>query len=329
VFVLCGVLEGLAAKPQTSDHLAVQKKVAKKKVPIKKVPKQHVKKKKIKRTSRIVQAKAAYCVNLANQETLLARNVDKQMPIASLTKLVTALVTLDGMPLDQKITVPDDVKSVPKSVVGLKPGDVLTVNHLLHGLLIGSGNDCAETLACAYPGGRSKFVQAMNKKVRQMGTAHTVFYTPSGLDRKMDPKKDGTGVEEVDSNVSTARAMARIARTAFSIKTVRSICLKKFYVMASNKDSHCYRVKNTNKLLRDKLPLAGGKTGYTARAGHCLATAFTQGPNNFLIVVLGSPDHFGDTRLIYRKALKQSLDSTRKVPVVRTGRGVAVHGEGG
>lgn len=344
VFVLCGFIEVMAAKPQTSQRSAAhtkitkkeaakkklaRNKVLKKKVVKKKAVKRHSKKKKIQRTSRTVQAKAAYCVDLANQETIMARNADKQMPVASLTKLVTALVTLDGMPLDRKITVPDHIKNVPKTVVGLKPGDVLTVNDLLHGLLMGSGNDCAEALACAYPGGKSKFLAAMNKKVREIGTTRTVFYTPSGLDRKVNSAKDGDATEDVDSNVSTAREMARISRTAFSNKTVKSICLKRFHVMQSDNTSRAYRVANTNKLLREKLPLVGGKTGFTCKAGHCLATAFTPGPHKFLIVVLGSPDHFGDTRLIYRNALKASLNSSRKAPVVRTGRGIAVRGEGG
>jgi D-alanyl-D-alanine carboxypeptidase len=332
--VLCGAMEGLSASPRTSKRSAVQQEVAKKKpakrtVAKKKIAKQAAKKKKnTRRTSRTVQAKAAYCVNLANQETLLARNADKPMPVASLTKLVTALVTLDRMQLDRKVTVPDHIKKVPKTVVGLKPGDMLTVNDLLHGLLIGSGNDCAETLACAYPGGKSQFLRAMNKKVRELGTTHTVFYTPSGLDRKV-AAKDGDATEEADSNLSTAREMARISRAAFANNIIKSICLKKFHVLAGNDGSKKYRVSNTNKLLRDRLPLAGGKTGFTCRAGHCLATAFNPGRNNFLIVVLGSPDHFGDTRLIYRDALKASLKSTKKVPVIRAGRGVAVRGEGG
>ncbi len=256
--------------------------------------------------SRGVEAKAVYCVNLRSNQTLLTRNADQQLPVASLTKLVTALVALDQLPLDRKVTVPDHIKTIPKSVVGLKAGDSLSVLDLLNGLLIGSGNDCAETLACAVPGGSKSFVAAMNKKVKSLGAQRTVFYTPSGLDQKTPNTKEGKKTVDVESNMSTAREIAIIAGTAFSNPTIRAICLKKNHVLASSSKSGGYSVKNTNKLLRDNLPLIGGKTGFTARAGHCLATEFTPGRNILLIVVLGSPDHFRDTRLVYHKALKET-----------------------
>jgi D-alanyl-D-alanine carboxypeptidase len=278
---------------------------------------------------KVVQAKAFYCVDLGKNQTLLSRNPDKQLPVASLTKLVTALVTLEHMPLTRKLTVPDHIKKVPKSVVGLKPGDELTVEELLHGLLISSGNDCAETLACAFTGGKEKFVQAMNRKAKALGATSTTFYTPSGLDRKVARDSEAKEGEEVDSNVSTARDIACIARVAFSNSKIRSICRKKSHVLASATQSKGYAVRNTNKLLRDNLPVISGKTGYTSRAGHCLATELAPGANDiFLIVVLGSPDHFGDTRLVYRKALEETR-KTRAVSVVRRAPSrIAAHSAG-
>ncbi len=259
-------------------------------------------KRKVAPVKRGVQAKAVYCINLRSNQTLIARNPDAQLPIASLTKLVTALVTLDKMPLTCKVLVPDHIKSIPKTVVGLKAGDTVTVKDLLHGLLINSGNDCAETLACGYPHGRSAFISAMNQKVRSMGMKRTKFYTPSGLDLKSG---SAPGCE-VNSNVSTARELAAVAKEAFENPVIRSICLKRNYIMASDVEKRGYAVRTTNKLLKDNLPLVGGKTGFTCKAGHCLASAFKQGDNAFLIVVLGSPDHFRDTRLVYHKALKET-----------------------
>jgi D-alanyl-D-alanine carboxypeptidase len=303
----------LVAAPAFGQGNGEKSRAKHKQTATKKLIKKHTeKKKKVKQPAKGIQAKAVYCVNLRGNQTLLERNADKALPIASLTKLVTALVTLDSMPLDKEVTVPDHIKKIPKTVVGLNPGDKLTVRDLLHGLLIGSANDCAETLACAYPGGRNNFVLAMNKKVRGMGTRHTRFYTPSGLDKKTETG-EGDRQVEVDSNVSTAREIAGIARDAFSNSTIRSICRKKSHVMASCGDKTEYSVRTTNKLLRDNLPLIGGKTGYTARAGHCLATEFTPGSNILLIVVLGSPDHFRDTRLAYHKALEEA-NKTRISP---------------
>jgi D-alanyl-D-alanine carboxypeptidase len=302
------------AENRGSKSRVHNKHITKNKTDKKKIAKVVAKKKKSKPASRGVEAKAVYCVNLRSNQTLLARNADQQLPVASLTKLVTALVALDQLPLDRKVTVPDHIKTIPKSVVGLMAGDSLTVLDVLHGLLIGSGNDCAETLACAVPGGSKSFIAAMNKKVKSLGAKRTVFYTPSGLDQKTPNTKEGKKTVDVESNVSTAREIATIAGTAFSNSTIRSICLKKNHVLASASKPGGYSVKSTNKLLRDNLPLIGGKTGFTARAGHCLATEFTPGRNILLIVVLGSPDHFRDTRLVYHKALKET-NRIRLAPV--------------
>jgi len=296
----------------------------KKKAVQKKAPAKPATKSKQKPVSRGVDAKAFYCVNVRDHQTIMARNADQQLPVASLTKLVTALVTLDHMPLGRKITVPDHIKTIPKSVVGLKAGDKLTVDDLLHGLLIGSGNDCAETLACAFPGGRPAFLAAMNKKVRSLGNRRTLFYTPSGLDKKGPVGRGAQEPADIDSNVSTAREIARISESAFANPVIRRILHKKSYTLASCVEQGGYTVRTTNKLLRDNLPVTGGKTGFTARAGHCLASEFRPGSNVFIIVVLGSRDHFRDTRLVYQKALKEAA----KVKVAPGGSGsrqVAAH----
>jgi len=264
--------------------------------------------KRVKGIAPSIHAKAFYCVDPLTNRIILERNSEQQLPVASLTKLVTAMVILEHLPMDANVRVPDHVKTVPKTVIGLKPGDRVSVEDLLHGLLIGSGNDCAETFACAFPGGKEKLVQAMNKKVRSLGFTHTRFYTPSGLDKKTGTDQASKQAVDVDYNVSTAKEMAQIARTAFTNKIIRMISLKKSYMLKGEKGSS-YPVRTTNKLLRDDLPLYGAKTGFTIRAGHCLASEFRRGKNSLLIVVLGSPNHFRDTRLVYRTALKKAEET--------------------
>ena len=264
----------------------------------------------VKPVSTGVQAKAVYCINLANNQTLITKNADEKLPIASLTKLVTALLTLDHMPLDKPITIPEHIKKVPKSVVGLKPGDTLSVEDLLRGMLISSGNDCAEALACAFPGGKPGFIAALNKKARSLGATNTKFFTPSGLDKKIPNSSNDDKDPEVDANVSTAREMANITRIAFANNTIRSISKTTSCVLASKLNPQGYHIRNTNRLLRDNLPVVGGKTGFTVRAGHCLTSEFSPGKERLVIVVLGSPDHFRDTRLLYAKALKQSQNQS-------------------
>ncbi len=320
-FVICFICSGsvgwsaqkksaaVAKKNITKKNIA--KKTVQKSAPVKKLKKKPITKRVVKPASNTIQAKAVYCVNLSNNETIMARNENQKLPIASLTKLVSALVTLENMPLDGKVRIPDHIKSVPKFVVGLKAGDELTVNDLLHGMLINSGNDCAEALACAFPGGKQKFVAALNRKARQLGAKKSEFFTPSGLDRKPPGPPQEVLEEEIDANSSTAKEIANIARIAFSDKTIRSIVQKKSYVMSSLNTKNEYPLRNTNKLLSDNLPVIGGKTGFTVRAGHCLASQFAPDKNDLLIVVLGSPNHFHDTRLVYRKALKDSITRRR------------------
>jgi D-alanyl-D-alanine endopeptidase (penicillin-binding protein 7) len=268
-----------------------------------------------------IKAKAVYCVNLASNRTLVSRNPDAQLPVASLTKLVTALVVLDQMPLSRKVRVPKYIKRIPKSVVGLRPGDRVSVLDLLHGMLMQSGNDCAETLARSFPGGRRQLIKKMNIKARAMGTKRTLFYTVSGLDKKLVRKKSAKKRSvRIISNVSTAREIARIARFAFANRLIRSICMKRSHVMTGANSRKRYRITNTNKLLKCGLPIRAGKTGYTARAGRCLATAFTPGRDVFVIVVLGSTDHFRDTRLIYRKALKKAIARRSRLKRTRHSR---------
>jgi D-alanyl-D-alanine carboxypeptidase len=309
MFLVVSVSSSYATSLSSTSKISTTTKKNQKKTPPKIKKKASIKPSRtkiIKPVSTVVQARAVYCVNLANNETLVAKNQDERLPIASLTKLVTALVTLDHMALDKEIEIPSHIKTVPKSVVGLKPGDMLTVEDLLHGMLISSGNDCAESLACAFPGGKTKFIQALNKKARDLGAKKTEFFTPSGLDRKPANASDDTKESDVQANMSTAREIADITRIAFSNKTIRSISQKKSHVLVSKLNSNRYPIRNTNKLLRDNLPVIGGKTGFTVRAGHCLASEFSSGKDQLVIVVLGSPDHFRDTRLLYLKALKHS-----------------------
>ena len=247
------------AEVRKSKARATHKNVTKIKTDKKKIAK--IAKKKPKPASRGVEAKAVYCVNLRSNQTLLSRNADQQLPVASLTKLVTALVALDQLPLDKKVTVPDHIKTIPKSVVGLQAGDSLSVMDLLHGLLIGSGNDYAETLACAVPGGSKTFIAAMNKKVKSMGAQRTVFYTPSGLDQKTPNTKEGKKTVDVDSNVSTAHEIATIAGTAFSNSTIRSICLKKNHVLASSSKPGGYSVKTQTSFYVTTFHLSAARPG--------------------------------------------------------------------
>lgn len=255
-----------------------------------------------------VRAKAIYCVDCSCNKVVLAENVAEPLPIASLTKLLTAMVVIDDMKLDQSIEVPPDIKDVPRHRVGLRPGDLLTVQDLLHGMLIESGNDCAELLARAYPkGGMVGFMAAINKKAVDSGAKSARLLTPSGLDLAVTiGKKSGRALEVKHPNLAAAQDVAKIAEKAFTYPLIREITSKKTYVMrTSNLVPREYRLASNIRLLHGNLPVAGAKTGYTDKAGRCIVALFKDEKAEHMVIVLNTPKHFKAAERLYYWAKKQ------------------------
>lgn len=250
-----------------------------------------------------VKAKALLCLDCGSNGVLLEQNSSQPLPIASITKLVTAMIVVDEMNLDDICEVPQDIKKVEKHVVGLRAGDLVTVRDLLHGLLIESGNDCAEVLARAYPkGGRTGFLAAMKKKVQQMGATRTKLYTPSGLDVRMHAGNTGANEHIAKlSNTASAQDVAIIARQAFSYPLIRHITGMKTYTFKTlNEKPREYRLVSNDKLLEKGLPLEGAKTGYTDAAGKCIVALFKDRGGERLVVVLNTQRHFNAAEKIFR-----------------------------
>jgi len=227
------------------------------------------------------------------------------MPIASITKLLTAMVVMDEMNLDTILKVPADIREVPRHRVGIKPGDLLSTRDLLHGMLIESGNDCAEALARAYPkGGRDGFMAAMNRKASHLGTTRTKVFTPSGLDESVIlGRKDGRTLAARKANTATARDVALIARYAFQYPLIKEILSTKSYAMRSHNDKpRTYQLANNDRLLYGKLPIEGAKTGFTNKAGKCIVALFKKENREHMVVVLNTQKHFNAAEKIYRWA---------------------------
>jgi len=254
-----------------------------------------------------IQAKALVCVDNSCNKVVLARNISEPLPIASISKLLSAMVVLDGMNLKRIIRVPDDIRKVPRHRVGLRPKDLLSVEDLLHGMLIESGNDCAEAVARAYPkGGRAGFIRAMNRKALKLGASSVRMYTPSGLDKLTTlGRKDGRDLVQKQPNVATASDVALIARHAFNYPLIKKISrIKRHVVRSRNKKSRVYHLANNDKLLHGKLPIAGAKTGYTNMAGRCIVALFKDRKSDYTVVVLNTNRHFKAAEKIYRWACK-------------------------
>lgn len=200
---------------------------------------------------------------------------------ASTTKMMTAMVAMEAYDLNRVITV---TQSYPAGqVVGFKPGDKITVDQLLYALLIQSGNDAAEILAENYEGGRSAFVEAMNKKAKEMGLTDTHFTNPSGLDEY--------------GHYSTALDLALLADSAMKkIEFARIVAMENAVITTENNDN--YVVKNVNQLIGKVQGVLGVKTGYTVGAGQSLVTLVSRDGHEVIISLLGSLDRFADTQYL-------------------------------
>jgi D-alanyl-D-alanine carboxypeptidase len=252
-----------------------------------------------------IKAKAMLCVDCSSNEVRLAENSAAPLPIASLTKLLTAMTVIDEMDLEKVLEVPRDIKRVERHVVGIKPGDMLSVKDLLYGLLVASGNDCAEVLARAYPkGGRQGFLSAMNRRAKEIGATNTALYSPSGLDTKVEGDgKNGSEHTSKIYNTASAEDVALIARHAFTYPLITKISSTKTYTMRTrNPRPKDYRIASNDKLLNRGLPIAGAKTGYTDAAGKCIVALFKDQEKEHLVVLLNTPRHFNAAERVYRWA---------------------------
>ncbi|MFQ5453423.1 MAG: D-alanyl-D-alanine carboxypeptidase family protein [Candidatus Zixiibacteriota bacterium] len=229
--------------------------------------------------------KSALLVNYENGEVLYAKNVDKPRSIASLSKLVSAMIVLDNkvdMNKTVKITRADARQS---SRSRLRVGYELTVNDLLHAALMNSDNRAVRALARATSGSIAEFSKEMNRKVKKMGLNKTYFYEPSGLDSR---------------NISTAHEIALIIHHAYEYDLIRQITSMKAYkVTIQNRKNKTLQMANTNLLIYSRYKVETGKTGYTRAADYCLATLIKNKKGERLtLIVLGVP---GD-RLRFKEA---------------------------
>ncbi len=210
---------------------------------------------------------------------LYTRNGESSFAPASTTKILTALVALDTYKLDDVVTVKTVVND--GQVMGLIPGERITVENLLYGALIHSGNDAAYALAEYYPGGVGKFIEAMNVKAKELHLTHSTFTNPVGYD---DPNHKMTPLD-----------LARLARAALDNKTIVKMVAIPEITISDVTHTYFHPLKNVNQLL-GKIPgVAGIKTGWTEEAGENLVTLVERGGHRVIIVVLQSKDRFKET----------------------------------
>jgi len=219
-------------------------------------------------------AKAFLLYDVDADRMLFAKNSDQSFPPASLAKLMTALLVLEKGNLGESVTI-RDVDLVGGSTMGLKVGETLTVEQLLWGLLIPSGNDAAAALARHQEGTVNAFVQRMNARATQLGLKQTHFTNPQGLDDKQ--------------LVASANDLLILTRQNWAFPLFRTI------VATANITVAGHDLQNTNELLGKASNVKGVKTGTTDDAGECLIANLQHGKHQVMTVVLGSRDRYSDT----------------------------------
>jgi serine-type D-Ala-D-Ala carboxypeptidase (penicillin-binding protein 5/6) len=229
-----------------------------------------------------VKAKGAVLADAATGQVLWGRDIDTERPMASVTKVMTALLVLKSGNLGQQIRVPkaamDYAWKNGGESAGLHPGDTLTAQQLLAALLLPSGADAAYALANTYGPGLDAFVAKMNTTAVQMGMTHTHFTSPDGL-----PYPSETATYSTPSDLLT------LGLAAMKYPVFRSIVGLRFDHLPKGHGHHQYWWDNTDGLIGSYQGALGIKTGYTDKALHCLLFEAARNGRTLIGAVLGSP----------------------------------------
>ncbi len=225
-----------------------------------------------------IHGQAAFLVDLDTRQVLWQRDAETSRAPASLTKMITAMVAVDDAgSLTRVVDISKPMTSVVPSVMGLTPGESVTVRDLLFGLFLDSGNDAAEALASGIVP-RDRFIRQMNQKAKSMGLAASHFVTPSGLDAP------GHGMSAHDL-AHTAAYLDTYYPQLAAIAATREISIP---ATATHKAFHPY---NLNPLLGTYPGATGLKTGLTDNAGGCIVATATRGGRHLIAVVMNAT-HF-------------------------------------
>jgi serine-type D-Ala-D-Ala endopeptidase (penicillin-binding protein 7) len=241
-----------------------------------------------------IASRAAIAMDLATGRTLYQKHADRRMPLASLTKLMTAMIVLDSKrSLIRPARITDaDVDRLKWSRSRLPVGSLLLRRTMLHIALMSSENRAAFALSRDYPGGRPGFVGAMNRTAKRLHMTRTHFVDPTGLS---------------PDNVSTARDLTRLARAAYRYPTIREYATSHHKLVLGGDGPLMYR--NTDPLVyRSAWHVALQKTGFTNEAGHCLIIVTMIRGRPMLFVLLGAPNahaHFQDAVNLRRWLLRR------------------------
>jgi serine-type D-Ala-D-Ala carboxypeptidase (penicillin-binding protein 5/6) len=281
----------------------------------------------------VINAKAAIAVDLNNGLILYEKNIYEPLPIASITKLMTAIIILEENDLKETVKVSPLAAKTEGTKIWLNANEKISVENLLYCILIPSANDAAMALAEHNSGTAEKFVDKMNKKAREIGLLSTTFVNPTGLDEMANvktvapdnnggnnsrPEEKNANTEKtngidlisllfdkpaeagnISRNLSTAYDLTLLGRYAYGKSFVRRAVVKKEMEVDSADGKTKHNLKSTNDLLGSYLKVLGLKTGTTDDAGECLISIIENDKgHDILTVVLNSPERYTETKIL-------------------------------
>lgn len=230
-------------------------------------------------------ARAEIAMELSTGTTLTENNAHARLPMASTTKILTAIIIIEDCNLDEEITVSDEAVGVEGSSIYLQKDEKIDIRDLLYGLMLRSGNDSAAALAIHHSGSIESFACVMNERAKKMGAKNSNFKNPSGLPD--------------DEHYTTAYDLCTIACYAMKNEVFRQI------VSTTNYSGKYKNFINKNKILYKYENANGIKTGYTLKAGRCLVSSAQQNGMDIVCVVLNCPDMYERSIEIFESCYKK------------------------
>lgn len=226
-----------------------------------------------------INATSTILMDTDNHRIIYSKNIHESRSVASISKIMTAVLAVESGKLDDEVVINDSIKKAYGSAIYIQVGEKMTLKDLVYGLMLRSGNDAALAIADYVGNGVDNFVSMMNHKAKEIGMKNSTFNNPSGLD-------------EEAGNFSTAYDMAILTSYAMQLKIYRKIVKTKQYKLQTNKNTYVWN--NKNKLLKLYDYTTGGKTGYTKIAKRTLVTTASKDGVNLVSVTLNDGNDFND-----------------------------------
>lgn len=251
-----------------------------------------------------ISASSAVVFDCAGKTVLFEKNADEQRSIASITKIMTALLAIECGNLDSVVKITPEMLDTEGSSLGLKENDTVTLDDLVIGMMLTSGNDSANAVAYFLGGSLEGFAEMMNLRADELGMKNTLFVTPSGLDS--------------GDHHSSAYDMALLTAAAVQNDKFNDVVSRKSAEITIS--GRTVTVYNHNRLLSLDEDIFGVKTGFTKKAGRTLVSAKNYKENKIVTVTLNAPDDWNDHIRLYKecqkKYVKQDVKKTVYLPVV-------------